>query len=54
MSKPARAALGLVLGGVRFGLSRYTASPSDGGESESGTARPGESGDALLDESGDG
>ena len=53
MSKQAVAALGLVIAAVGFGLGHYSASPPDAGESESGTARPGESADALVDESAD-
>jgi hypothetical protein len=53
MSTRALAALGLVIAAVGFGLGRYTASPSDAGESESGTARPGESADTRVDESAD-
>jgi len=53
MSKRAVAALGLVIAAVGFGLGRYTASPPEAGESESGTARPGKVADTPVDESKD-
>ena len=53
MSKPAVTALGIVIAAAGFALGHYTASLSDAGEAKSGTAHPGESGDALLDASGD-